>query len=104
MLFPLAQSFRPKPKAVQKVVHHGRLYFRLRILCTICTRVVLLYTFIHRLQIVGNECLLAQCFLHKKKRITERNSYLAREASRSSICIGCQAKNESRQTACWCGD
>jgi hypothetical protein len=36
-------------------------------------------------------------FLAHKKRITERNSHLAGEASGSSISNGCQAKTEGRR-------
>jgi hypothetical protein len=36
-------------------------------------------------------------FFAHKKRITERNSYLAGEASGSSISNGCQAKTECRR-------
>jgi hypothetical protein len=36
-------------------------------------------------------------FFAHKKRITERNSHLAGEASRSSISNGCQAKTERRR-------
>jgi hypothetical protein len=36
-------------------------------------------------------------FFAHKKRITERNSHLAREASGSSISNGCQAKTERRR-------
>jgi hypothetical protein len=37
------------------------------------------------------------CFFAHIKRITERNSHLAGEASRSSISNGCEAKTERRR-------
>lgn len=46
--------------------HHGRLYFLLWTPCTICVCVVSSYISLHKLHIVGNECHLAQCFLHTK--------------------------------------